>query len=120
MTDHEDRFIPPKGDDAQPRASYIELWVRQAPPIRVLPASALADSLRGAPGGPANPNGTSESPPPADRWVTGYREARRGGGWAHGYSPRELSTVSPGGQTDSSPEGTTLSLGEAGHTRAET
>jgi hypothetical protein len=49
MTDREDRFIPLKGDDAQPRAPYIGPRVRRGAPARALSASALTDNLRGAP-----------------------------------------------------------------------
>jgi hypothetical protein len=47
MTDREDRFIPLKGDDAQPRAPYIGPRVRRG--ACALSASALTDNLRGAP-----------------------------------------------------------------------
>jgi hypothetical protein len=50
------------------------------PPRRARPRLVrvrLADNLRSAPGGPADPNGTSGSPPPGDRWINGLPPGRR-------------------------------------------
>jgi hypothetical protein len=96
------------------------------PPRRARPRLVrvrLADNLRGAPGGPADPNGTLGSPPPATDGSTDHRQADAGSArkareplalavsrlpflpseshsceWAE--LPRELSTVSHSGQVD--------------------
>jgi hypothetical protein len=110
----EDRFIPPKGDDAQPCAPYIGPWVRRDAPVRALSASALTDNLRGAPGGPADPNGTSGSPPPARpmaQRVTARLDAtgaRRGSGRAGALGISRLPFVpagSPHIEAEGSPSG---------------
>jgi hypothetical protein len=55
----------------------------------------LADNLRGAPGGPADPNRTSGSPPPADRWSHGSPRGSTPGDDAGGERSGRVGALPP-------------------------
>jgi hypothetical protein len=116
-----ERLRPPQGGSPARLAPTLRSSEcdHLGPPRRARPRLVrvrLADNLRGAPGGPADPNGTWGGPSPGDRWINGLprgstpagrgrRESRsRGGSPASlapgreslmrvGGTPRELSTV---------------------------
>lgn len=91
-------FVSAEGGFLTPRSRRLTRPLMSGSAKRARPRLIrvrLADNLRGAPGGPADPNGTSGSPPPADRWSHGSPRGSTPGDDAGGERSGRVGALPP-------------------------